>query len=125
MSYYLTEEPIKDTLYDPYPTAIYVHDNTYERRKQIPSLKSRMGKLLFLKFGKNVPDILYDGIVNAQLRQAGGQVKPEAQICIRNNGSATFANLDAENNFKNISRDPTPYDCTHQPLQATELSRKE
>ncbi|MES2734267.1 MAG: parallel beta-helix domain-containing protein [Bacteroidota bacterium] len=125
VSYYITEEPIKDTLYDPYPTAIYIHDNTYQRQKRSPSLKSRMGKLLFLKFGKQVPDILYDGIVNTQLKEANGKVKPEAQICLRNNGNATFANLDAENKFKNISRDMTPYNCEHQPLKAASLSLKE
>lgn len=67
-------------------------------------MKGRMGKLyrLKLRFGKNVPHIVYDGIVDK---------KNPAQICIRDNSNQSFANIDAENNFKNISRDASKHQC--------------
>ena len=38
VSFYITEEEITDSLYYPYPTSIYIHDNIYKRSKQFPSL---------------------------------------------------------------------------------------
>ncbi|MDN5200793.1 parallel beta-helix domain-containing protein [Fulvivirgaceae bacterium BMA10] len=59
ISYYMTEEPIKDSLYYPYPTNIFIHDNVYERRPVRATMKGRMGKMFRfkLKFGKDVPHI--------------------------------------------------------------------
>ena len=37
-------------------------------------------------------------------------------ICIQNNKNQSFANIDAENDFKNISRDVTPFNCTLAPI---------
>ncbi|MDX2249256.1 MAG: parallel beta-helix domain-containing protein [Bacteroidia bacterium] len=111
ISYYMTQVPIKDELYYPYPTNIYIHDNSFMREKTAPTLKNPIGRLLFLKFKKNVPDILFDGITDKNTVQNDGTFKDEYRICIRNNGNATFANLDAENNFKNIQTDLTPFNC--------------
>jgi hypothetical protein len=38
-------------------------------------------------------------------------VKPEYMICIQNNKNQSFANIDADNEFKNISRDLSKYNC--------------
>lgn len=111
ISYYMTQIPIKDEDYYPYPTGIYLHNNSFSRKKQAPTLKSPIGRLLYLKFKKNVPDILYDGIVDPETLDSNGDFTLENQICIRNNGEATFANLDAANNFENISRDIGEFDC--------------
>jgi parallel beta-helix repeat protein len=118
ISYYMTETPIKDAAYYPYPTSIYVHDNTYSREVGKPTLSNRMGKLLFLKFGKNVPDILYDGIIDPAKAGDNGQLQAEYRICIQRNGGATFANLDAGNNFKAISREIQAYDCSRDQLDS-------
>jgi parallel beta-helix repeat protein len=70
VSYYMTELPIKDSLYYPYPTGIYVHDNVYQRDAVRFLGKGRTG-LLFkykLRVGKNVPDIIYDGIIDDKTR---------------------------------------------------------
>jgi hypothetical protein len=77
-------------------------------------MKGRMGKMyrFKLKFGKNVPHIVYDGIVDT---------KNPGQICIRNNQNQSFANIDAENNFKNISRDVSKHDCTLQPAPVSDI----
>ncbi len=113
ISYYMTENPIKDKEYYPYPTAIYVHDNNFERRHERATSKGRFGQIFRfkLRFGKNVPHILYDGIVDPKTKDASGTVKPESRICIRNNKNQTIANMDAENGFKNINRDINLFDC--------------
>lgn len=124
VSYYMTETPITDSLYYPYPTAVYVHDNTFERTPQRPTFRSKIGLLLWSKFKRNVPDILYDGILDPNTLDENGQVKEEYRICIRNNKNATFVNLDAENNFKGMSTDLAPYDCSRSALAPPSLSLK-
>ncbi|HEY8398506.1 MAG TPA: parallel beta-helix domain-containing protein [Flavihumibacter sp.] len=106
VSYYITENPINDSSYYPYPANIYIHDNEYERRHERATMKGRMGKLyrFKLKFGKNVPHIVYDGILDKEATN-----RP---LCIENNRGESFANIDAANGFKNISRDPAPYKCS-------------
>ena len=109
VSYYISENPIKDSTYYPYPTQINIHDNLYERPNVRATMKGRMGKLyrFKLRFGKKVPHIIYDGIVDKNNLP---------QICIRNNTNMTFANIDAANKFKNISRDAKAHDCSLQSL---------
>jgi parallel beta-helix repeat protein len=118
VSYYISENPIKDSSYYPYPVAINIHDNSYSRKKQRATMKGRMGKLyrFKLRFGKDVPDIVYDGIPDTSLLDAQKQYPPEKRICIRNNKGASYANIDAANKFRNISRDPAPADCSHASL---------
>ncbi len=109
VSYYMTETPIKDSTYYPYPTAINIHDNVYERPGVRATSKGRMGKMFRfkLKFGKNVPHILFDGIVDE---------RNPATICIRSNTNQSVANIKAANNFKGITRDEKPFSCTAPPL---------
>lgn len=111
VSYFITENPIKDKAYNPYPSAIYVHDNVYSTGKRMPTWKNKLGFLFWLKFGRKVPHILYDGIQNPAYVTAEGMVKPEYRICIRNNTEGSFANLKADKKFKGISRDLGPYNC--------------
>ncbi|TAE60174.1 MAG: hypothetical protein EAZ89_01805 [Bacteroidetes bacterium] len=122
VSYHVTRNEIKDKGYYPYPTSVYIHDNRYTRDKGKPTLKNLMGVLLFQKFGRDVPDILFDGIVDAKTLGPDGQMMPEYKLCIRNNGSARYANLDLENNAKNIQTDISVCDCDHQALEAPTLS---
>lgn len=122
ISYFMTEIPIQDEDYDPYPTRIFVHDNQYASANRKPTFKNKLGVLLYAKFGKQVPDILYDGILDPDRTGEDGLMRAEDRICIRNNGEATFANLDAEHNFKNISRDLAPYDCSRVSLKAPGLT---
>ena len=123
ISYYMTEQPITDQEYDPYPKRIFIHDNYYERERVRASSQTRLGKMyrFKLRFGKDVPHIVYDGIEPENARDDDGQMKDEYQICIRDNTNASFANLDAENGFKNISRDMSTYDCSRESLAAAKL----
>lgn len=119
VSYFITENPIRDKDYNPYPSAIFIHDNVYSEGKQNPTWKNRMGVLFRLKFGRKVPHIIYDGIQNPAWLAGDGTVRPEYRICIRNNENGSFANIHADRIglFKgDISRDEKPYDCTHQSL---------
>lgn len=112
-SYHITEKRIRDSAYHPFPTAISIHDNTFSRKRVRATLRGRMGKLfrLKLRFGRDVPDILFDGILDPALAGANGSYPPAHRICIRNNANARFAALDAANGFRNISTDTSGYDC--------------
>ena len=105
VSYYIAEIPIKDESYYPYPDHIFIHDNSYARKKQRTTMKGRMGLMFRLKvrFGKNVPHIIYDGIVDDKVKNPA--------ICIRNNENQSIANIKAANKFKGISRDMSVFDC--------------
>ena len=112
ISYYMTENPINDSLYYPYPTAIRIYDNEYSKERKRATMKGRLGKLyrFKLKFGKDVPDIVYDGILDDKI--AVNQLYPaDKRICIRNNKGATYANLDAGNDFRNVKRDLAEVAC--------------
>jgi parallel beta-helix repeat protein len=105
VSYYITEIPIKDEAYYPYPDHIFIHDNSYSRKKQRTTMKGRMGLMFRLKvrFGKDVPHIIYDGITDDAVKNPA--------ICIRGNENQTMADIKAANKFKGISRDISAYVC--------------
>ena len=75
-------------------------------------MKGRFRKLyrFKLKFGKDVPDIVYDGILDDKIT-VNGAYPPEKTICVKNNKGATWASLDASNDFKNVSRDISQVQC--------------
>lgn len=119
ISYFMTEKPNTDTLYYPYPNAISIYDNEYQRENIRPTGKGRMG-LMFrfkLKFGKDVPHIIYDGIIDPQTLDYQGNTLFDKKICIKNNKNQSFVNIDAEHDFKGILRDVTKYDCTLEPIK--------
>lgn len=118
ISYYMTENPINDAAYDPYPSNIYIHDNVYERPRVRATGKGRMGKMyrFKLRFGKDVPHIIFDGVDNEKMSVRN--------ICIRNNEGQSFANIDADGGFKNISRDVSVHDCARLPLDPVVFSSK-
>jgi parallel beta-helix repeat protein len=115
VSYYIAEIPIKDSLYYPYPGQIFVHDNIYERKRVKTTMKGRMGMMFRfkLRFGKNVPHIIYDGIADEKAEQA--------VLCISNNKNESVANIKAADNFKGVSRDMAPFRCEGKKLEAVVL----
>lgn len=116
VSYYITENPIHDKSYKPFPGEIFIHDNYYERPNVRATGKGRMGKMyrFKLRFGKKVPHIVYDGIEDA--------TNKNRNICFKNNKNATFVNIDAGNGFKNKSFDISPHTCDQTPISAVTLS---
>ncbi len=93
-----------DENYNPYPSNVYIHHNTIADSFTLPSFQSDIGYLLVWQFGLSIPDILWDGVVS-------DTASPENIICISSNGDASFANMDAANDFENSSTDATPFTC--------------
>jgi parallel beta-helix repeat protein len=124
-SYYLTERPINDEDYYPYPTGIYVHDNQFERRRRFPTFRHKLGLLAFKLFGRDLPHIWCDGIRDPEKVDEAGLYQGEDRICIRNNPNGSVVNLDAENDFENLSTDAAPYDCTHPSLAEPKIAGNE
>jgi parallel beta-helix repeat protein len=118
ISYHMTENPVNDSTYNAYPADVYIHDNYYERPNVRATGKGRMGKMyrFKLRFGKDVPHIIFDGIRDG--------TRAERKICIKNNTNATFANIDAEGGFRNISRDTSAHDCSQVPIEPVVFSTK-
>jgi parallel beta-helix repeat protein len=110
-SYYITENKIKDEEYDPYPYRIYVRDNNFVSSKKKPTFKNKLAALVRLKYKKTTPSILYDGITDESHFDENGNRKSDYEICFKNNKNGTFGNLDAANNFENLNRDITPFEC--------------
>ena len=69
------------------------------------SSEGRFGKMFKykLRFGKDVPHILFDGIEDDKMK--------DRNICISNNVNESFADLDADNKFKGKNRNIAPFAC--------------
>lgn len=93
----------EDSLYNPYPYNVKIHNNRFSNKHWFPTLESDIGKLLLMKSFFNPPDIIYDGIEDPD--------RKERNICVGENGKFTFINLDAGNDFKGLSKDVTLLKC--------------
>ncbi len=92
-----------DTLYNPFPYGIYIHDNKYENSKWFPALGNDIGKLFFMKSFLNPPDIAYDGIPDPN--------RPDRQICVKENEGTLIMVLDAANEFEGLTKDANALTC--------------
>lgn len=105
---------IKEKKYNPFPSAISIHDNTYGPATGATDTRTYFGQAITQAFkGKKVPEILTDGIVNP-----ADMADEKRRICIRNNKNASFANLMAG---KGVSTDSKPYDCSIPALSESTL----
>jgi parallel beta-helix repeat protein len=112
ISYLSTGNPLHDATYDPYVSAVYVHDNQIGAGGAKPA--GVMAEALAPKLGKPLPGIMWDGIVN---KKEG----PDPHICIQNNGDAKFVNYDAGNEFKKVSVDLKSRACELPSIAAVEI----
>jgi hypothetical protein len=110
-------------MYDQYPTALYIHDNTLAGTSDMPT--GQLGALLISALGEInpagpfiVPDIAWDGVLDpARVQQATGDYADDDKLCIGNNGDADFINLEWPlADATKPSTDLTPHACTHTPL---------
>jgi parallel beta-helix repeat protein len=92
-----------DTLYNPFPYGIYIHDNKYENSKWFPALGHDIGKLFFMKSFMNPPDIAYDGIPDPN--------RVDHQICVKENEGTLIMVLDAANDFEGLTKDAKALAC--------------
>jgi parallel beta-helix repeat protein len=110
-----------DPTYDPYPTAIHIHDNVMSGTSDMPT--GPLGGLLVAAVGELVPngpyivpDVAWDGVVDPM------RTSPADKICIRENGDADFINLAWPlGDATKPSRDLAPHDCSHPALPAVTL----
>ncbi len=117
-SYYLTETPWNSKDYDPYVRNVYVHGNTFERKRAIPDLSKRFGQMVNYLFPGRPQDILYDGIL-----EDGAAGENPMQICIRQpEEKLRFANIDAANDFENVTRELAAYECEMEPRERVSVS---
>ncbi len=95
-----------DPNFNKYATGNNIHDNTFSGNGTAP--KGALPAVL-PNLPSPIPDILWDGCVDPA-------VDPARPHCIRNNGSATFLNVDFCGSFANPTTSLTPHDCTYEPL---------
>ena len=89
VSYLITERPVNDPNYDPYPAGIHIHSNRIGAAATNPDL----GPLMDALMEGDYPAIFWDGIINPALL-VDGELPAEHRIVIQNNeGNVTFANL--------------------------------
>jgi parallel beta-helix repeat protein len=114
ISYFMTEKKNKDKGYYPYPTSINIHDNLFERKPRRVPMDSRFGQLyrVKLKFGRKIPQIIFDGILDPKLVGTDGKYLPEYAICVRNNINQSTSFLDADHDFKNVLVGPDLFECS-------------
>ena len=90
----------KDSQYSPYSSSIFIHDNILRKRNKIPELKNLIGRILFYKFFRNTPNIIYDGNINPVFL-GKYDIQPDfRRICIVDNKGASYINLNVKRNFK-------------------------
>lgn len=118
ISYLVTGNPIKDKNYYPYTESIYVHGNTISGGGVKPD--GQLAKTFMAATKKQMADIVYDGIINAEKATAAG-MPAELRVCVDGNGAATFINLDAGRGFKGASSDAKKVNCKLPELPAVQL----
>src|SRR3984893_9903193 len=82
ISYLSTETKFDDPQYDPYPEAVYIHDNKISGGGDKPQGKMA---LVALALRGRLPDIVYDGIVDEK-KLVEGALPDKLKIYIKNNG---------------------------------------
>jgi hypothetical protein len=93
----------EDSLYNAFPYNITIRNNKIKNSHWFPSPGNDIGKLLIWQSPFSPPDVLYDGIEDAD--------RPLRKICLSDNGKIGFINLDAEHEFKSLSKDLKPFEC--------------
>ncbi|SDJ70683.1 parallel beta-helix domain-containing protein [Microbulbifer yueqingensis] len=96
--------------FDPYPEGIFIYDNQFTGGGTSPDhIELKALKLARFGLGGSLPDILWDGVVNSE-KLVDGALPESLRLCI-DNTDAGIINIDASNDFKNISTDIAPHKC--------------
>lgn len=118
VSYYATGRSFNDTIYTPYCTSIFMHDNIFKRKALlVPDVSNDLGKLI-LMLSKGPADIIYDGNYSKAMSTTDGSLQAQYKSCFRNNGDVKFFNLNAyqspdiQNVIKTYDKDISKFDCS-------------
>ena len=120
ISWLFTERPFKSEEFDPFCSAIYIHDNILESNEGEMDMTTDFGKVLSAMNGGQTVDIATDGIFNPETFGKDGE-----KVCFKNNGEVSFLNLNAgmggtpNEMMQNKSTDISPFDCS---LDAMDIS---
>jgi parallel beta-helix repeat protein len=107
--------------YDPYPEDIYIYGNRFKGGGSSPDgLDLKTLKVAMYGLRGSLPDILWDGYVNAKRQVDGKPAGPS--ICV-DNGGAHVLNADGPNGYKNPVDDAAPFKCTLPKLPKVELGK--
>ncbi len=99
-----------DTLYNPYPRRIFVHSNNISSSYWLPALDNDFGKLFIYNFGFSLPSVAWDGI-RAPEYYVDGSINPLYKICIDEGENVITTDLDAANDFENLTKNPALFLC--------------
>ena len=105
--------------YDPYPKAIYVHDNRFSGGGDAPDgVDLKVLKTAMFGLNGRFPDVLWDGYADPK---TAGQA--EARLCV-NNGQSGVLNADGPNKYKNPRMVTDELRCDLPRLSQVTLSSK-
>ncbi|HSF53436.1 MAG TPA: hypothetical protein VLA71_06770, partial [Algoriphagus sp.] len=108
-SYQITGFPAEAPNWSPYTVDVYIHDNTYERKKlSMPDLSRELGQLISVHnaYGPaKTQDIIYDGIWDKELSEKIDS--NPMRICIQEQGIedlhfTRFYLMDGEDNIESF-----------------------
>lgn len=121
-SFLVTQREFQDADYDPFPEAIDIHDNTFEGGGTDP--QGEFFGIYTDAAGLPLPDIVVDGIVDGE-KLVEGFLPEGLQLAIRDNGDATFVNLDLgrlmAGTTPQVSTDLSPYSSALPPVSPVEM----
>ena len=120
-SFHITQRKWKDDNYNPFTHDIYIHDNVLERKGgvAVPDLSKEFGKMISFYCSAKQQDIVYDGITE-------GEGKNPMNLCIQESKEdLRFTNVDAANDFANVSNDMSAYVCSLDGLPEVIFSESE
>ena len=110
---YMTDKGVAKA-FDPYPEEIAIYGNRFKGGGDSPDgLDLKALKVAMFGLRGRLPDVLWDGYVNAQ--RPGG-----AQVCV-DNGAATTLNADGPNKYKNPRMVTDEVRCKLPPLPVVTL----
>ncbi|MEM6723545.1 MAG: hypothetical protein AAF598_05865 [Bacteroidota bacterium] len=128
-SWLITGTPYKSEEFDPYSHAVHVYDNVIADNKGPSDTSTDLGKLVSAMTQGQGTDIMIDGIFKPGTLGEDGLPTGSERICLRNNGDVRFVNLNAgmgatpEEMMQNRSTDMTPFDCSLEAIELTDLNQ--
>jgi len=108
----------EDKRYYPFTQQIYFHDNDISGGGKSPDSRVTVLMQLSAALGGALPDILYDGLTDPAWPKKSFN---SGDICLTNNGTASFLNFDAAGAMKHPVRDISKYACSLPPLSAVSI----
>jgi len=107
-----------DTRFYPYLQQVFFHDNDIFGGGKAPDSRIDVIKAMATALGGKLPDIQYDGVVDPAWPKTNDN---PGQICLMNNGPASFLNFDAAGNMKHPVTDVKKYGCMLPALDAVTI----